>query len=587
MLFMGFLAFFSLVIRPGLLRAGEVWSSDWFLIWQIVDYIIIGSFVLHTFYELSTATNKGAFIKANAFRFVILFVFAMQLLIILLFLNDPEVINFAKSLGIVNLTKIYILFAQAFILIELLTQLGRINARLTSLPLSPPLIFVLSFALVITLGTILLLLPGAISPSEIGSITTKNGIKFINALFTATSATCVTGLIVVPTGTFFSRYGHNVILALIQIGGLGLMTFATFSALILRGEIGIQERVLLGDVMNIRVFGKIKSLITAIIVFTLSLEILGTIAFYFVTPSVNLSNHNPFYFSIFHAVSSFCNAGFSLWNENTIQFATKATGSLIVMTLVVLGGIGFIVLADFWNYLKLPPKKKRIKQPHFSLHSKFVILVTVILILFGAITIYILEHNKPSMASLTNNQRWLASFFQSITARTAGFNTVKISTMTAPALLILIFLMFIGASPGSTGGGIKTTTFGLLVVAVINKLKHNKNLRLFGRSIPWVLMNNAALIIFLSLSVAIIGSFALLVFEPKIAFMKILFEQMSALGTVGLSTGITFGLSTPSKIVIIITMLLGRIGPLTFLSAIMMNPRRSRLKYTEEDIMIG
>ena len=571
MFFIAFLAFFSLVIKPGLGL-----SSAWAPFWLGVDILIMSSFILSVILRFVWATNKRAFLSENKTELVILFLFVSQFIISLMFLNQPGMRETIRSLGITSLTKLYILFAQIFIFLELLGQLGRINARIASIPLPPPLIFMGSFAVVIIVGTLLLLLPGA----------THSGIKLVDALFTATSATCVTGLIVVPTGSFFTTYGHTIIMILIQIGGLGLMTFAMFSALILRGYIGIKEHIMFGDFLNINVLAKIKSLVGSIIGFTVFFELVGAILLYIATGTYSSLAEGRTYFALFHSVSAFCNAGFSLWDDNLVYFVKNTVGSLTIMGLIVFGGIGFVVLTDFWTYLKKPFKHKKLKIAHFSLHTKLVVSVTAILILVGAVLFYLLESNKI-LAGLSTGYKILAAFFQSITPRTAGFNSVDIGSLSPATLFVLMILMFIGASPGSTGGGIKTTTFGVLVLIIISRLRGQEKIHIFGRSIPTMVIRAASMVLFLGLAVVVTGTFLLLLFEPDIPFIKLLFEEISAFATVGLSTGITPQLSTASKIVIIITMFLGRIGPLTFITAVAYQRKKMRIDYPSEDVMIG
>jgi len=572
MLFIGCLAFFSLVIRPGLGL-----SDRWQTFWNILDIAVVVSFFMNVILRFSWAPKKKKFIKSNTFEFAIIFIFIAQFIITTLFLRQPEIRTTIQQIGIVSVAKIYIVMAQIFIFFELIGQLGKINARIANLPLSPALLFLVSFLIVIFSGTLLLMLPGA---------TGEGGISLINALFTSTSATCVTGLIVVSTETCFTRYGHTVILVLIQIGGLGLMTFATFSALILRGELGIKERVVLGDVLNLRVMSKVKSLLAAIIGFTVTLEIIGAIALFYATRGYSNLPEGRLYFSIFHSVSAFCNAGFSLWKQNLLPFVSNTLGSLSIMALIVFGGIGFVVLADWWMYFKLPMGKKRLAMPHLSLHTKFVMLLTATLIIAGALLFYASER-QGQLQPLSEGYRWLASFFQAITPRTAGFNTLNTGALAPATLFMLAILMFIGASPGSTGGGIKTTTFGALILMILSRLRGQNQMTLFGRNVPVVVAQRAAMVLFLGFTVVSMGLFLLLIFENDKTLMQLLFEQISAFGTVGLSKGITEELSVGGKIVIMITMFLGRIGPLTFLVAVMFRGRAAKIQYPREDIMIG
>ncbi|RKZ35093.1 hypothetical protein DRQ33_00585 [bacterium] len=569
MFIIAFLAFFTLVIRPGL----EL-SKKWDILWLAIDTLIILSFLMNFLLRFIWSTSKKKFLYSNKLETAIIFIFLTQLAIITLFWSYPEIRLTISQFGIVSITKIYIIMAQIFILLGLISQLGQINARIATLPLPPSLLFMGSFLTVIIIGTILLLLPGA----------TKQGIKFIDALFTAASATCVTGLIVVPTGSFFTRYGHTVILVLIQIGGLGLMTFATFAALILRGEIGIKERMVVGDILNMKTMNKIKSLVGAIIGFTITLEIIGTLFLYFALDGYHNLTTGKLYFSMFHSVSAFCNAGFSLWDDNLVHFVNNPLGSITVMTLIVIGGIGFIVLADYWQYFKLRLLRK--PPPYIRIHSKLAVIVTVILILSGAIIFYLLEIDGR-LAPLSSGLRWIAAFFHSITPRTAGFNTLDTSALSPATLFMLIIFMFIGASPGSTGGGIKTTTLGVLALMIISRIRGDEKIHIFGRNIPHLIIIGAAMVLFLGLAVVSAGVFFLTIFEPNTPLMDLLFEEMSAFGTVGLSTGITPSLSIPAKLVIIITMFLGRIGPLTFLTAVVFKKYKSRIKLPDEEVMIG
>ncbi|MBN1755267.1 Trk family potassium uptake protein [bacterium] len=455
-------------------------------------------------------------------------------------------------------------------------QLGRLHQSITKFPLPPSLLLVGSFVAIIIAGTLLLLLPRA---------TVSGKISFVDALFTATSATCVTGLIVVDTGTYFAKFGQTVILLLIQLGGLGLMTFATFFALIIRGELGLRERMLLGDILNIRAFSKIKSLIKSIIVATVLIEMTGAILIYLVFKGTPPAGEGGLYSSIFHSVSAFCNAGFSLFSTSFIEYQSHLGMNLIITGLIILGGFGFVVIADIWRYITSPFKDKFRRLPHFSLQTRVVFSTSLILIALGTVIIFTIDYNHH-LANLPLGTKLLASYFQSVTSRTAGFNTLDIARVHIGTLWILVILMFIGASPGSTGGGIKTTSFATLFALIKSKIKGIGEVNLFNRRIPLDVIHGAIMVTVLGFSVFFTGALILSITESA-AFEHILFEVMSAFGTVGLSCGITSSLSTIGKLVITVIMLVGRIGPLTLIFAIPSKRSEGKFRYTEERVMIG
>jgi trk system potassium uptake protein TrkH len=368
------------------------------------------------------------------------------------------------------------------------------------------------------------------------------------------------------------------------------MTFGTFFALIFRRDLGLRERVLFGDVLNVRVFGKIKSLLAAIIGITLGMEGLGALLLYLSSGRYESAMDSRFFWSIFHSVSAFCNAGFSLWNDNIGRFTADWRMTFIFAGLIIAGGLGFVVLADIGRYIFSPFRVKKRRIPHFRLQTKIVLSTSVLLIAFGMIFLMIGD-NSCLMRRESFEVNLLTAFFQSVTARTAGFNTVNVGAFAPGALFILIILMFIGASPGSTGGGVKTTTIAVIFGAVRARLRGRERVDVFNRSIPNNIVNVAAMIIVLAGLVIGLGTFIVCSIElqnhPEWRFMDIFFEVVSAFGTVGLSTGPTFGLSAASKFVLIVTMLIGRVGPLTFLFSISRHVKVKRIKFIEENVMVG
>jgi trk system potassium uptake protein len=435
--------------------------------------------------------------------------------------------------------------------------------------LSPNQALVLGFLSLILLGTYLLHLP--VSSSGEGSI------QWIDALFTATSATCVTGLIVLDTGSDFSLFGQWVILILFQVGGLGIMTFSTMFAFLLGKKISLRQRLIIQESLNQFSIGGLVRLAKYILLFTLFFEGLGTVFLYFYWHQLS-SNHSTLFISFFHAVSAFCNAGFSLFNHSLQAYTSHMGINIIFLILIIFGGIGFLVLVELYEY----PKRKRL-----SLHSKLVILMTIVLLVLGTIGILFLENQNPNtIQSYSLRGKLLSSMFQSATARTAGFNTIPIGQMGNAALLLVAILMFIGASPTSTGGGIKTTTFCVAFLWMYYTLKGRKHLYLYQRQISNEVVNKAWVILMLGMSWVMLMTLLLSYFED-FDFIKLFFEVISAFGTVGLSTGITGFLSSAGKVIIILTMFVGRLGPLALALSLIINQQAESIQYPEDHVMVG
>jgi trk system potassium uptake protein len=447
------------------------------------------------------------------------------------------------------------------------------------LKLTPPQLLAASFLCVILIGAAVLSLP--VSTAASGAL------PFVDSLFTSASAVCVTGLVVVDTGTAFSDFGTWVIFALFQAGGLGIMTFSMLFAVLMGRKIGFNETDVIQRSMDKNnVFG-FEKLILYILGLTLVIESAGAVLFFLRWKSItSWPVGEVLKQSIFHSVSGFCNAGFSLFNNSLSAYRNDPVINLTMMALIVAGGIGFVVLMDGAGIFLKKGVARRI-----SLQSKMVLTTSAVLILAGAVMFFLFEKNNAMKAMGLGERLW-ASFFQSVTARTAGFNTLPVSAMTTPSQLFLIFLMFIGASPGSTGGGIKTCTFAVLAVTVYAIMKNRKKTSVFGRTITGKIVNEAIVIIFLAALWIFVATLILSFLErnnPAVAgnFINAFFEVVSAFGTVGLSTGITSGLSWGGKICIIATMYAGRIGPLTLALAVAFKEKAERYTYPEENVMVG
>ena len=484
-------------------------------------------------------------------------------------------ISSGKGLTSLSLTRPYVTACQIYIAFSSILKANHlINRTLVKLRLQPPWIVLLTFITIITLGTLLLLLPKS---TTIGNKTT-----LLDALFTATSATCVTGLIVLDTGTHFSLLGQLIILFLIQVGGLGLMTFTSFFAIVMGRDFGIKGRVLLQDILKFESPGRVGRFLLSIFLLTFATEATGALLLYTqFLPQIK----NPLfctYSAIFHSVSAFCNAGFSLYRDSFIRYRANFGVNLIMAALIILGGLGFRVLADLSHWR---PFRRRGRGKPLSLQSKLVISTTFSLIGVGALLI-LLGEREGVLKDLSLKEKLLGSFFQSITARTAGFNTLNIASLTHFSAFLLIILMFIGASPGSTGGGIKTSTFATLLITVNSMVRGKSRVEAFKRTIPRIVIHQALCVVILALIWVSISTL-LLSFTEDAPFIDILFEEVSAFGTVGLSRGLTPHLSSIGRIIVILTMLVGRIGPLTLALAIGGKKVSEPYEYPEERIMIG
>lgn len=400
--------------------------------------------------------------------------------------------------------------------------------------------------------------------------------NFLDSYFTANSATCVTGLVTLDTGTHFSLFGLLIILVLIQIGGLGYMTFSTLMALVFRQKLFISQKLAMQEALNIHSTRDVLSVLKKVFGIVLLFEGAGAlILFMRWLPQMGIKK--AALYAVFHSVSAFNNAGFSLPAnfQSLMPYATDWTINLTITTLVIIGGIGFIVIADILEHRKL------------SLHSKIVLAVTLLLILAGAAFFMALEYGNPkTIGPMKLADKALVSYFQAVTPRTAGFNTIATTNIIPATALFTMLLMFIGASPGGTGGGTKTTTFALIFATIWATLKGSRDTLMFGRRIPAETVRRAFTIMLLSLAF-IAGATIALNSTEHFSVMEVVFEVFSAFGTVGLSLGITPYLSSIGKIIILVVMFAGRVGPLTLLLALFMEQKESRIELPKEGISIG
>ena len=446
----------------------------------------------------------------------------------------------------------------------------------------PTQMIVISFLLIIITGTVLLLMPGAVND--------HHRLSVIDALFTAVSATCVTGLTVVDIGKDFTIFGQIVVLVLIQFGGLGIMTFSTFFIYILGKRLSLRDKEIIDSTLTHTPVQNIGRLIVKIIALVFTVEGIGAAVL-----TTRLLNYYPVkkavYHGIYHSVSAFCNAGFSLYSDSLIRYQSDSWINGIIMSLIVLGGVGFIVLLELKRMLHSNPGKwKHI----ISFHSKIVITTSLFLIITGAVFIYWVE-DSHSLTKMLPSTRVLAAVFQSVTARTAGFNTLDIGSLTNGALFIIMFLMFVGAAPGSCGGGVKVTTLGIFINLFVSKLRGLNEPHIFNRTISQQATNKAFTIVLSSVLIIGIIFYGLLLSEDwnkspdnsRADFISLFFEAISAFGTVGLSMGVTPNLSAVGRILIILLMFIGRLGPLTIAVALERPRYGVNYRYAKGEIMVG
>lgn len=444
----------------------------------------------------------------------------------------------------------------------------------------PGTIVLSSYLVTIGVGTFLLLLPAS---------TVSGTISFIDAIFTATSAVCVTGLVVVDTGSYFTLFGQHIILALIQLGGLGVMTISVTIFLMIGKQVSFKQRMAMQDLFAHTPREDINQLVKSILCFTIIAEFSGIVLL-----TVHWSKEYPLtkalHIAVFHSVSAFCNAGFSLFTNSFMNYTSDIFLNVVICTLIIFGGIGFPVVYDIYNTV-FRSQGKRVK---LSVQTKTVLITTGVLILAGTAVFWSVEQNA-SIQGYSFVSRFLTSIFQSITCRTAGFNTINIATLGNATLAFMIFLMYVGASPGSCGGGIKTTTLAVLGKYAWSRMKNKIRVNMFKKSIPKDTVVKSISLVLISMTIIVATLFLLLLSAPDhpcsgkyhSQFLSYLFEVVSAFGTVGLSMGATSQISCLGKLLIITLMLIGRVGVLTFSYLIAGVELTNGIEYAEENIMIG
>ena len=537
--------------------------------------IIIGSFsILGRYFTAKTRPLLKVFI----FDFILFICLVFFIAYKIGFVDSPFLNLFNRGL--------FIFFAVFFIFLR---ELFVLRVSIKRVTVNPAQLFISSFLILIFSGSLLLLLPNA----------TYKSITIIDAFFTSTSAVCVTGLIVVNTGSHFTEFGQFIILMLIQMGGLGIMTFASYFGYFFKGGASYETQLLLYDFTSSKKLGDVFKTLKRILFITFAIELLGAILVFESINTITIpSLADRIFFSVFHSISGFCNAGFSTLENSFFEQAYRFNYPLhiIIASLIILGGIGFPIVFNLIKYLKIKAlniirhvflHKTTIHIPWIiNLNTRIVLLTSFLLILTGFLMFFALEYNN-TLAEHSLYGKIVTSFFGSVTTRTAGFNTVDTYALGIPIILVVLFLMWVGASPGSTGGGIKTSTLAIAVLNFISIAKGRQRIEILRREISQVSVNRAFAIMILSILVISISSFGIFFFDSDKGLLNIIFEVVSAHSTVGLSRGITANLGTTSKLILILTMFIGRVSMLTLLIALFRKTTNINYRFPKEDVLIN
>lgn len=565
-----FLSIISLFLEYGIHQTHTI-----FWITNVLDYVIIILFVSETAIRIYQAQSKLAYVRGNLFDLLLLTV------IVALFIYTRYMRYALGSGGMSRLSTNIILIRNTFNILKTLGRVKRLNAYIRSISRHPAQTIAFSFIIIILVGTIFLML--SISTAD------NSRLGFINSLFTATSAVCVTGLIVVDTATKFSLFGKIIIMILIQIGGLGIMILSYFGAFVIGKRISIEEKLALSYLLNEQDMEKISTTIMKIIFITFGIELTGALILYGNFNDLYGDSLKAAFYALFHAVSAFCNAGFALFTDSLEHFKSDPGMNFTIAGLIIIGGISFSVIfnlvENFKTNLETSILSRRIRKSQLTLNTKVVLIMTVILIFSGMLLVYGLEH-RGNLVHYDLKTQYLAAFFQSVTLRTAGFNTINTAALRVPTLLLMCLFMFIGGASGSTAGGVKVNTVGVIFAYLKSVFYNRKETTLLNNFLSKRIINESFLIILLAGCAVFSGTFIISLLE-QFPLEQILFETVSAFGTVGLSTGITGSLCGLSKITIIVLMFIGRLGPMTLIIAMSQKPAYIRIKYPEGIILIG
>lgn len=563
---LGVLAFVSLFLKYGFHISDQMLYSM-----VILDEVIAALFVVIILINFSITDNKRQFIRESPVEIIL-----MTLLILTIVLEEilsieaPHYLLMRSTSH--NFIKLYFIAVQIYIIFNGILVLTKSRERWLYLSLSPARIMVISYLLVIFLGTLVLKLPKA----------TYEGISWIDAFFTSTSAVCITGLTTVNISQVFTFEGQVMIMIIIQLGGLGIITLTSFIALFMQQGLRLRDQLIVQEIFDSENFSSLASILKAVIGITFLSELLGATGLYFAWGNLGLGDFNRIFYSLFHSVSAYCNAGFSVFPNGleTAGYDFNNISLVIVMVLIIAGGLGFYTYSDLFKIGELKFNRRK----GLALQTKIILVSTLVLILVGAISMWIIQH--PHWENLSGGKQVLNAFFMSITARTAGFSTVSVGNLAVPALMLLVMLMYIGGAPNSSSGGIKITTLVVVLASIRSYISGKENVDIGWNNLPLRTVKRSLIVILVSFILIFFAQFALTISEDQ-DFLDLMFETISAFGTVGLSRGITPELSNAGKIIISIVMFAGRIGLFTFAIAMVEDRNKSGYNFPEVSLMVG
>lgn len=535
------------------------------LFFYVVKYIVLLFYSLH----------RSEFIRKSWFEFLIICLLVVQFISYYIFNFNWQMMHSP------NFENYYILFIQLYFLIIVLIELAKMSSALGKYHLSPPVLMVASFIILITAGTILLSLPRM----------TTNGISLVDALFTATSASCVTGLTTLGTGTAFTIKGQFVIMLLMQLGGISILSFATFFTTFLsKSYVGLRYQYLVKDMMSADRISDSVSLLRSIVLTTVIIELVGAglLFTYWRTSGFFTSDIKNGFYSVFYTIAAFNNAGFALMDGSLLDIgvADSYFPQTVIMLLVFLGGIGFVAMYDFFGLSNISERKKY-HWKQLMPQTKIILISSFYIILIGSILFFFLERNATLAPQKSLFDKIFVSVFQVVTCRTAGFTILDVNTFGLPSLILIMCIIFIGGSPGSTAGGVKTTTFYVLVKSVLATIKGKKRIEFRHHTIPFTFVDKASSVVIMSFLFVLLSTFIFTILEPTVALSTAMFETLSAFATCGLSLGSCAALGTGAKLLLVVDMYIGRVGTLTLAFALAKHRKESKHQYPDINLMIG
>ena len=553
------------------LKFGFHLSDKWMINLLILDEIIAGFFVITLLINFFISDKKWQYIKQSPLEFTLLFLFIISLILEkIISIEEPHYLLQRTTSH--SFIKLYFILIQVYILINGIISLAKTREKWLFFSLSPARILMISYVIIIVAGTFMLKLPKA----------TYSGITWIDALFTSTSAVCITGLTTVNISRVFTYEGQVFILLLIQLGGLGIITLTSFIVLFIQKGFRLKDQIIVKEVLSNENFSSLTSILKAIVAITFITELAGAIGLYFSWNSLGLSEFERIFSAVFHSVSAYCNAGFSIFPNGleTPGYHFNTVSLITIMLLIVFGGLGFYTYSDILGIGEI----KMIHEKGLTLQSKMILISTLVLILSGALLVWIIQYTQ--WKDLPLGRQMINALFLSITSRTAGFSTVSIGELAIPTLMMVILLMYIGGAPNSTSGGIKLTTAVTLLASLRAFVTGKNRVEMGWNTIPWRTVRRAFIVLIVSI-LLIFSVLFVLTWTEDHAFFDILFEIISAFGTVGLSRGITPDLTLTGKILIGLMMFAGRIGLFTFVIAMSEEHEDDGYNFPEINLMVG